>query len=619
MELVEGPTLADRINHGAIPLEEALPIARQMAEALEAAHEKGITHRDLKPGNVKVKADSTVKVLDFGLAKLGGTPTVQSEASPTVTLGQTEAGVILGTAAYMSPEQDKGKPVDQRADVYALGAVLYEMVTGTRLHHGETTTEVLASVIKEEPQWDKVPAPVRRLLRRCLEKDPQKRQRHIGDVMGLVEEEGPAAQTAPASAPGREGAPPRLGKSVWITAAAAVVIIAGAVAWWAPWRARPNVLPVRFQVGPAEKMTFTSGGAMTISPDGHWMVFPAIGEDGVTRYWIRSLDTVAVRALQGTEVSPIAPPVAWSWDSRYVVFAWNGKLQKIDIQGGPPQALADGPVPTINGAVWNRDGVTVFGLSPVGPSSPLFRVAAAGGTAVSVTALAKGELGHRFPQFLPDGRHFLYLRVSPDPNRTGIYAGSIDAQAEEQSLKRLLATNREAYYAASPAGGPGRLVFLRDTTLMAQPFDPGKLELSGEPVPIPEGVDSFPLANYGLFSVSDTGALVYREGGGSRTQLTGFDENGNATGTIGEPGDHANPALSPDGSRVAVALGTAVNRDIWILEAGVLPLASLSIRLATTIRCGRRTARILPSLRTAQDTWTYTSSLRMVPRKNEYC
>ena len=315
-----------------------------------------------------VKADGTVKVLDFGLAKVGGTPTVQSDASPTVTLEQTEAGVILGTAAYMSPEQAKGKPVDQRADVYAFGAVLYEMVTGTRLHHGETTTEALASVIKEEPQWDKVPAPVRRLLRRCLEKDPQKRQRHIGDVMGLVEEEGPAAQAAPASASGREGTPPRLGKSVWITAAAAVVIMAGAVAWWAPWRARPNVLPVRFQVGPAEKMTFTNGGAMTISPDGHWMVFPANGEDGVTRYWIRSLDTVAVRALPGTEVGLLAPPVAWSWDSRYVVFAWNGKLQKIDIQGGPPQALAAVPAIAIKGRRVEQGRRDRF---RIGPGRPL--------------------------------------------------------------------------------------------------------------------------------------------------------------------------------------------------------------------------------------------------------
>jgi len=188
MELVEGPTLAERLKSGAIPLEESLHIARQIAEALEAAHEKGITHRDLKPGNVKIKPDGTVKVLDFGLAKMGGTPVAQTDHSPTLTMGQTEAGVILGTAAYMSPEQAKGKPADHRADIYAFGVVLYEMVTGERLHHGETTTEVLASVLKEDPRWDKVPPQLRKLLRLCLEKDPQKRLRHIANVMALVEE-----------------------------------------------------------------------------------------------------------------------------------------------------------------------------------------------------------------------------------------------------------------------------------------------------------------------------------------------------------------------------------------------------------------------------------------------
>src|SRR5690242_9175231 len=188
MELVEGPTLAEKLKSGALPLEESLNIARQIADALEAAHEKGITHRDLKPGNVKVKADGTVKVLDFGLAKMGGTPVAQSDLSPTLSMGQTEAGMILGTASYMSPEQAKGKPVDQRADIYAFGVVVYEMTTGKRLHHGETTTEVLASVIKEDPPLDKVPVQLRRLLRHCLEKDPQKRQRHIGDVMALVDD-----------------------------------------------------------------------------------------------------------------------------------------------------------------------------------------------------------------------------------------------------------------------------------------------------------------------------------------------------------------------------------------------------------------------------------------------
>jgi serine/threonine-protein kinase len=194
MELVEGSTLAECLKSGAIPLQQSLNIARQIADALEAAHEKGITHRDLKPGNIKIKPDGTVKVLDFGLAKVGGTPAMRSDNSPTMPLDQTEAGVILGTAAYMAPEQAKGKAVDQRADVYAFGVVLYEMVTGQRLHAGDTTTETLASVLKDEPLWEKVPMQVRKLLRNCLEKDPQKRMRHIGDVMRLVED-------APATAP----------------------------------------------------------------------------------------------------------------------------------------------------------------------------------------------------------------------------------------------------------------------------------------------------------------------------------------------------------------------------------------------------------------------------------
>src|ERR1700694_3978945 len=218
MELVEGPTLGERIKQGSVPLEEALAIAGQIADALDAAHEKGVVHRDLKPGNIKIKSDGTVKVLDFGLAKMGGTPTVHGDHSPTLTIGQTEAGMILGTASYMSPEQAKGKPVDQRADIYAFGVVLYEMLTGKRLHHGDTTTEVLASVIKEEPQWDKVPPQFQRLLRRCLEKDPQKRLRHIGDVMALVDDTPVAPIAAPATAE-----PRRRSRTVFISVVACVL------------------------------------------------------------------------------------------------------------------------------------------------------------------------------------------------------------------------------------------------------------------------------------------------------------------------------------------------------------------------------------------------------------
>jgi serine/threonine protein kinase len=274
-----------------VPLGEALHIARQIADALEAAHEKGITHRDLKPGNIKIKPDGTVKVLDFGLAKMGETPTVQGDHSPTITRGQTEAGMILGTAAYMSPEQAKGKPVDQRADIYAFGVVLYEMVTGKRLHDGETTTEVLASVIKEEPQWDKVPAQVQRLLRRCLEKDPQKRLRHIGDVMALVDD-APLSGSQLAIA----ALPPESPQRKWLLpaiAAASIVVTGAALGLWAPWKKAAPTQAVRFEVGPSEKVTFIPGGAMAVSPDGRWMVFPATGDDGMTRFYIRALDGVA--------------------------------------------------------------------------------------------------------------------------------------------------------------------------------------------------------------------------------------------------------------------------------------------------------------------------------------
>ncbi len=566
MELVEGPTLADRIKQGPLPLAEASAIARQIADALDCAHEKGVVHRDLKPGNIKIRPDGVVKVLDFGLAKAGGAPAAQPDESPTMTAHQSEAGMILGTAAYMSPEQAKGREVDRRADIWAFGVVFYEMLSGTRLHQGDSAPETIASVLRDDPDFAKIPAQAHRLLKRCLEKDPHQRLRHIGDVMSLLDE-------APAGPQSGVIAPLAPAKKNWLWPAVAagivllIIIGVAALAVWLPGRSQTGAgQAVRFEVGPTGKMTFTTGGAMAVSPDGHWMVFPASGEDGVTRFWLRSLDTVEARALPGTETIAQPPPASWSWDSRYVIFTANNKLKKIDIQGGPPQTLADVPG-NQNGAAWNRDGVILIGIVP-GAGGPLLRVPASGGVAAPATALDKGETGHRWPQFLPDGRHFLYQRVSADPNKMGVYIGSIDAKPEEQSLKRLLASDRQAYYAASPNGGPGHLVFLREGTLMAQPFDPVKMELSGEPTAIAEGVDSFGRATYGLFSVSDTGTLVYRGSAVSRMALTWFDRQGNPGGTLGEPGEYANPAVSPDGARVAVALGPISSRDIWILDVG---------------------------------------------------
>jgi eukaryotic-like serine/threonine-protein kinase len=552
MELVEGETLAERIKQGPMPLAEALPIARQIADALDAAHEKGIVHRDLKPGNIKIKPDGTVKVLDFGLAKQSrDREGAVTENSPTLTLDATQAGMILGTASYMAPEQAKGKPVDKRADIYAFGAVLYEMVTGKRLHQGETTTEVLASVLKEEPRWDSVPPQVRRLLHLCLEKDPQKRLRHIGDVMTLVDD-------APAP-----NAPVRRPRWFWPAVAGAVIAAGVALVLWAPWKKSAPTQAVRFEVGPADKMTFIAQAAMAVSPDGRWMVFTAQGEDGVARYFLRSLDGVEVRPLPGTE-GGTAPAASWSFDSRWVLFSnnlGNSKLKKVDIQGGPPQSIADYPG-NLEGAGWNSDGVIIAGAT----NSPILRVPASGGQMTPITALAPGESTHLWPQFLPDGKHFLYLRVSSDASKTGVYIGSIDAQPNRQSIQRLLATDRQAYYAPSPGGGTGHLIFMRQTTLMAQPFDPNKMTLSAEPAAIADGVDSYSGTNHGLFSVSDTGTLVYRGGSGTQTMLTWYDQQGNPAGTLDDPGDYAFPAISPDGGRVAVAMGPQASRDIWILD-----------------------------------------------------
>ena len=566
MELVEGPTLAEHLTSGPLALDEALNVARQIADALEAAHEKGIVHRDLKPGNIKVRPDGTVKVLDFGLAKMGGAPAASGDESPTFISDGTQAGVILGTAAYMAPEQAKGKPVDQRADIYAFGVVLYEMVTGTRLHTGDSSTEVLASVIKEEPNWAKVPSQLQRLLRRCLEKDPQKRLRHIGDVMALVDDV-PVVRSEPQPA---TKAKPRW---TWIAAGVGAIAVIAIVAW-APWRG-PAVAPsIRFEIQPTAAMTFINGGYPMVSPNGKWVVLPAVGTDGVTRMWLRALDSVEVRPLAGTESgNALPPPVFWSPDSRFIAFSSTpgpfapGQLKKLDISGGPPQTICDVPA-SVSGGTWNKDGVIVFAPNR---GTGLLRVSAAGGTPTPITSLDRtaGETAHRAPQFLPDGHRFLYVRVSSDPQRRGIFAGSIDAKPEEQSLTRIMETNRQAFYAASMVGGTGRLVFLRDTTLFAQPFDPSRLELSGEPVPVTDQVGSFPAATAGLYSVSETGVLAYRVGpGGDQRQLTWVDSQGKPLGTIGEKGSYQNPAISPDGSRVAVAQFDAQsgNSNIWVLD-----------------------------------------------------
>ncbi|HZL95407.1 MAG TPA: protein kinase, partial [Vicinamibacterales bacterium] len=509
------------------------------------------------------------KVLDFGLAKIGAASDGNDE-SPTFIAGdQTQAGMILGTAAYMSPEQAKGKPVDQRADIYAFGAVLYEMVTGTRLHGGDNSTEVLASVIMGEPNWARVPAQIQHLLHRCLEKDPHKRLRHIGDVMELVGE-GPST---PSETPPVVGSPRRW---LWVGAGAVAVVAVAALVAWAPWRTEVVAPSIRFEIQPTPSMTFVTGGYPMVSPDGRWVVLPAAGTDGVTRMWLRALDSVEVRPLAGTE-SPNAlpPPVFWSPDSRFIAFGSTpgpfapGQLKKLDITGGPPQTICDVPG-AVSSGTWSKDGVIVFGPNQRA-GSMLFRVSAAGGTPTPATLIdrARGENAHRHPQFLPDGRHFLYFRNSSNPRRRGVYVGSIDVKPEEQSLTRIMASDRQAFYSPPAGNGPGQLLFLRDTTLFAQPFDPDRLELVGEPLPVTDQVGSFAPGQAGLFSVSQTGVLSYRVGpGGDQRQLTWFDGQGKSLGTIGEKGSYAGQQLSPDGTRVAVTQFERQSGDsnVWVLD-----------------------------------------------------
>ncbi|MGC1188610.1 MAG: protein kinase [Candidatus Acidiferrales bacterium] len=559
MELVPGETLADRIRRdGAVPIVEALNIAKQIAEALEAAHEKGIIHRDLKPANVKLTPDGKVKVLDFGLAKAYAEETGSSDPnnSPTLTAAATMQGMILGTAAYMSPEQARGKAVDRRTDIWAFGCVLYELLTGEQLFKGETVTDTLAQVISKEPDWEKVPARVRSLLRWSLQKDAKKRLRDIEDGMASLEAapEQQADQSNATSAP------------KWLWAVAIAACLAAAALATMRFREKPPIAPevVRYQIRLPENVWFTQTASFALSPDGRHIAFSAIGSDGSPAIWMQDLDGSEARELPDAGTSPTTPPFSWSPDSRYIVFSSAGsKLRKADLQTGTTQDICDKPGPPI-GSSWNSDGVIIFG----NPYTGLWRVAATGGTAVPLTALdsSRQEREHELPDFLPDGHHFIYLRVSKIPEDTGIYVGSLDDPPDKQSEKLLLQTGFGAKYAPSPGGGAGRLLFLRGGTLMAQSFDPASLALTGDPVPIVDQIGSG--YETGFYSVS-ANTVVYRTlSSNTNSQLTWYDRQGKITGTAGDPGYIDAPSISPDGSEIAYRKDSPdhSDKDIWLLN-----------------------------------------------------
>jgi serine/threonine protein kinase/dipeptidyl aminopeptidase/acylaminoacyl peptidase len=567
MELVEGPTLAERIKQGAIAMDEALPISKQIAEGIEYAHERSIVHRDLKPANIKITNNDAVKILDFGLAKAleGDAAAVDISSSPTITRMATQAGIILGTAAYMSPEQAKGKAVDRRTDIWAFGCVLYEMLTGKMAFSGETVTDTLAAVIRAEPEWSALPAntpvAIRNLLQRCLKKDPRQRLQSIGDARIALEEilSGAGVQsessTASSSANTLLHASTSSRKARSFTAlpwAIAGILAIALVAMLALLFFRPAVQPaqrvVAYLMPPGDvpfDTTGDRGAPPVISPDGTNLVFGAGGQ-----FWLRQLDQDSARELESTDGASFP---FWSPDSGSIGFFQSGKLRTMDLQGGGVVTICDAP--NARGGSWSSAGFILFAPTI---TSAIMKVAAGGGTPVPVTTLKPGvETTHRWPQVLPDGKKFIYFATSHTSGGAGNEAGMFAASIDGGQPVRLLNVPNAAVFAS------GNLLFLRGTTLMAQAFDPRRLRLDGEPRPVASNV-AYDLGVWrGTFTVSDNGVLVYSGGDPGAHRLLWFSNSGQP-GNSPDSGRYKFTALSPKGTRIAEVMDP--QGDLWVLD-----------------------------------------------------
>ena len=564
-ELLEGETLRERLNGSVLPARKAIDYARQIAQGLAAAHEKGIIHRDLKPENLFIVRDGRVKILDFGLAKLTGAADVQTQTDIPTRRVDTDPGVVMGTVGYMSPEQLQGKTLDHRSDIFSFGAIFYEMLSGRRAFHGESAAETMSAILKEDPpdlsETNKNIAPaLERVVHRCLEKNREARFHSASDLAFALDALSGASsisgQTATAIASVWER-PKRRERLLWIgaTALLALALLAALPFVIAYLRSKPAIEShaTRFFVFPPEKATLTGGG-QHISPDGQRIVFRANGADGKALLWTRSLDSLTAQPLAGTE-DPINP--FWSPDSRFVgFFTGASKLKRIEFTGGPAQTLAD--TQGGGGGTWNRDGTIVYARTF---GDRLYRVPATGGAANPVTTLdeSRKETAHLWPYFLPDGRHFLYLARSVQRGNTGIYVGALD------SNERKLLVNADSSPVYAP---PGFLLYLRERTLMAQPFDANKLELTGEPFPIAEQVGYNAVNGRAFFSASETGILAFLSSSAPNTQLVWFDRAGKQLALVGAPAADNGLRLSPDEKRLAVSrldpqTGSA---DIWLID-----------------------------------------------------
>jgi serine/threonine protein kinase/Tol biopolymer transport system component len=537
MELVDGPTLADRIRRGSLPVSEALEIARQIADALEAAHEKGSIHRDLKPGNIKITRDGVVKLLDFGLAEIAKEPSTIS------------AGTIAGTPAYMSPEQARGDSVDKRADIWAFGAVLYELLSGKPAFAGHTPSEILETIQRVEPDWTALPATtpasIRTLLRRCLERDRRQRLRDIGEARIVIDR----PEEAPAQA--------RSTLHPWLVAGVLVVLVVGSAAWWRAARSATPHAPMRLSVELDSDIPLATDGlqnVLAIAPDDRRLVFTTRGADGVMKLATRILDEDRSTVLSGTEH---AEGPFFSPDGEWIGFFADGKLKKISVRGGTPVTLSDAP--GSRGASWGEDGNIIAVLS----LGTLSRIPAAGGRFTRVAEASRPNGADRWPQVLPGGHAVLFnsYQSGEDPENA-----RIEILSFATGTRKTVARGYFPRYLHS-----GHLVFVHQNTLFAAPFDLGRLELRGTPQPMLDDISGGTKSGARYLDVSDSGTLVYLNGTERiREVIVWLDGDANVRPLHPEAGEYYQPRFSPDGKHLAFATATAHGMEIWVqdLERG---------------------------------------------------